>query len=116
MRIATYITFALPALAFAQEQIPLLDRLRGYVDQAQDLAASAVNQFASFTPDAGASKVAAKNVTPLTFANWKDVLQHSGSATSGGAEPWMVYITGGNRTCHGRCAQADRAWNVRHER
>lgn len=30
-------------------------------------------------------------------------------------EEWLIYNTGGNKTCFGNCAKADEAWSVGHE-
>ena len=33
------------------------------------------------------------------------------AATGSGPEPWMVLLTGGNKTCYGKCAPLEVAWN-----
>ncbi|KAI9723841.1 MAG: hypothetical protein M1828_004091 [Chrysothrix sp. TS-e1954] len=110
MRFASVCTLALPLLASAQMEIPLADRLRGFYDQAQEYIKSA----SSFPADAGASKVASHAVQPLTMNNWKSTLRHSGAVKQyNPPEAWFIYVTGGNKTCHGQCGNVDRAWNVR---
>lgn len=122
MRISTLLLASSATLAVsAQEQIPFNDRIKGWYAAAQDFAADtqrfvadAAAAAASHIPsaDAGASKVAEHNVHHLTLHNWANTLQHSSAAATANApEPWMVYMTGGNKTCHGRCEPADRAWN-----
>lgn len=92
----------------AAEQVPLWDQAKGYLSKAQEYLASATQA----PIDAGASKVAEKEIHHVTFHNWKDVLQHSGQQKPyNPPEAWMVYFTG-NKTCMGFCQQADRAWNV----
>ena len=61
------------------------------------------------------AKVADKAVHHLHFNDWRDVIKSSrATARSSEPEPWMVYLTGGNKTCMGFCDTADAAWNVSH--
>jgi PTH2 family peptidyl-tRNA hydrolase len=106
MRIVSLVA-ALPALAAAQDQIPLGDQVRGWFDK--------VKSFVPSTPPAAvpvenvaqkaAGKIAEKVVTPLTLNNWESVLEPSAQP-----QEWLVYVTGGNKTCLGRCGQPDKAW------
>jgi hypothetical protein len=57
--------------------------------------------------DAGASAVAAQVVQPLNMQNWKAHLWPKSPP-----EEWMVFMTGGNKTCFGRCGHAEATWNV----
>lgn len=110
MRIATLLAAALPLLVSAQQQIPLLDTLKGYAFSIQDKIDSKVNGATRI----GASTFASAAVTELTMSNWRDVLTHRGGASEGDApEAWMVFVTGGNKSCHGRCGTIDKAWDVR---
>lgn len=103
MRFTSLVTL-LPALAMAQEQIPLADRVQGWF-----------NQVKSYVPAAApaapieklADKVTAKNVTPVSMSNWQSILTPGPKE-----EDWLIYTTGGNKTCFGRCATADKAFNV----
>ena len=111
----------LPTLALTQEQKPLLANLQ---DQAFSLFESAKAYIpAAYLPTPAASgdgpikplasKIAAKNVIPLTKDNWKSVLQPSAaSIASATTENWMVLVTGGNKTCFGLCGNVDAAWNA----
>ena len=109
MRVSALTLLALPALSAAQ-QFPLWDQAQDLFNKAKDYVSSA----ASVPIDAGASKVAEREVHPLTWDNWHDVLRHSGEQKPyNPPEAWMVYITGGNKTCRGMCDRMDRAWNVR---
>ena len=102
--------FALPALAMAQQQIPLMDQVQGYFDKAQAYVKSAVPGSGRV----GSAHVADQDVTRLTLGNWKSVLMQRGASKAQDApEAWMVYVTGGNKTCHGGCGPIDRTWNVR---
>lgn len=111
MRFSRSLLLALPALALAEEQVPLFDKLKGYLNKATAAVSSAIPAVSPL--DAGAAKVAEHVVSPLTLENWQSVLTPSGSAIqSEGPEHWLVYITGGNVTCYGLCANATKAWNV----
>lgn len=109
MRVVSLIA-ALPVLAAAQDQIPLGDQVRGWFDK--------VKSFVPSTPPAeapvenvaqkAAGKIAEKVVTPLTLDNWASVLEPSAQP-----QEWLVFLTGGNKTCLGRCGQPEKAWNVR---
>ncbi|OCK85750.1 hypothetical protein K432DRAFT_286154 [Lepidopterella palustris CBS 459.81] len=110
MRCASRLLLALPALALAQEQFPIADKIKGWLNQAQSFISSAVPAVPS-TMDAGAAKVAEHVEIFLTLDNWQSVLAADPSATTAGPDDWMVYITGGNRTCYGLCGNATIAWN-----
>ena len=111
MRLSTCV-LALPALAAAQQQVPFMERIKDMYDQGI-AAFHKATASASNPTQAAKAKVAEHAVTPLTFDNWKEVIQHSGKIKQyDPPEAFMVYITGGNRTCHGKCGRPDRAWNV----
>lgn len=105
---------ALPALA-AAEQAPLLDQVKGWFAKATDAAAgyaSAVPSASVPNPVKAAASTAAGAVTEqLTLENYKSILQPGAATASPGIENWMVYITGGNKTCFGLCERADTEWN-----
>ena len=113
MRFTSTLVLALPALAFAEEQEPLLDRLKGYFNKATAAISSSVPSIVPNPVDAGASRVAQAVVHPLNLTNWKETLTPDATAQSDGPEEWMVYITGGNKTCFGLCGNVTKAWNVR---
>ncbi|KAK3721832.1 hypothetical protein LTR37_002998 [Vermiconidia calcicola] len=101
-----HIFLALPALSVAQQQFPLVDQVKGWFAKASDSITSVTNPVA-----AGAAKVADSRVQPLTVANYKDVLRPGAATASPGIEEWMVFVTGGNKTCYGQCARAETAFN-----
>ena len=113
---ASSLLLALPALASAQSQAPLMDQVKGWFAKATESISSAMpsspeppsvpNPVAS-----GAKKVAELKVQRLTLDNHKDVLKPGAATASPGVEEWMVFTTGGNKTCHGRCERAETAWN-----
>ena len=100
----------LPALAAAQAaQQPLGERVQGWFEKAKTF----LPQTAQGPIDAGASTVAAHQVTPLTTSNWATVLapQWHEESASFGPDNWMVLVTGQNRTCQGRCGQIEAEFN-----
>ena len=103
MLVLAPLLLVLPAIATAQEQKPLgqsfFDTVKSYIPA-----------FAQEPVAAGAAKVAAANVTPLTSSNWEEVLSPKTSPGQG-PETWMVFVSGGNKTCYGRCAKVEEAWN-----
>lgn len=116
-------TLSLASVAMAQEQIPLMDRVKGFFGQASSSVASAVPSAASAAAsavnnipnpvDAGAAALAGIKITPIGLNNYTEILKPSAAAAySDGPEEWMVYINGGNDTCWGRCANATKEWNV----
>lgn len=108
------VLLALPALSLAQEQVPLVDKLKGWFTQAQAYVPTSIPSIIPDVVDGGASKVAQSVVYPLNLSNYKEVLSPSAKASqSKGPEEVVVYITGANKTCFGLCTPADAAWNVR---
>lgn len=110
---ASGLILALPALAVAQQQIPLVDQLKGWFAKATASVSTAVEKATHASiPDpvaAAAAKVADLKVERLTVANHMDVLL--GSDAAPGIETWEVFVTGGNKTCYGRCNRAETAFN-----
>ena len=105
----TTLLLAIPALAVAaQDQVPLKDKAAGWFNKAKAyVPAAAPNPI-----DAGASQVAAKRVHKFTHANCDHKLRPTSQDPADGPENWLIYVTGGNKTCYGRCEQADGAWNA----
>ncbi len=109
------ILLALPALSAAQ-QIPMLDQVKGWFAKASESISSAAPSAPSApsipNPIAsGAKKIASVNVQRLTLDNHKDLLKPGAATASPGIEDWMIFVTGGNKTCYGTCARAETAWN-----
>ncbi|KAF2470648.1 uncharacterized protein BDR25DRAFT_225292 [Lindgomyces ingoldianus] len=110
MRFSSALLLALPALALAEDQVPILDKVKGYLNMAKDAISSAVPAAPS-PLDAGVAKVASKVQHSLTTENWKQVLTVDPTASAPTTQDWMVFITGGNVTCYGFCGNASKAWN-----
>lgn len=103
MRFTSLVAF-LPALAMAQEQVPLADRVQGWFNKAKAYVPTAVPADPIVKM---AEKVTAKRVTPVTMSNWQSIL-----APGSKAQDWLVFVTGGEKTCFGRCEHAEKAFNV----
>jgi hypothetical protein len=104
MRFTSLITL-LPALALAQEQVPLADRVQGWFNKAKNLVPTAVP---ADPIQKMAEKVSEQRVATLTMQNWQSILTPAQDP-----QDWYIFVTGGNKTCFGRCETADKAFNVR---
>ncbi|ETN43985.1 uncharacterized protein HMPREF1541_10850 [Cyphellophora europaea CBS 101466] len=83
----------------------------GVFDQFNSWFSNIKNQISNTLPnpvDAGASALAAEVVQPLGMQNWK---QHIWPKPDE-AQEWLVYVTGGNKTCFGRCGNPNAVWNL----
>ncbi|EGE79473.1 hypothetical protein BDDG_02413 [Blastomyces dermatitidis ATCC 18188] len=122
MRLSSSTILLLPALAAAQDQIPLRDQVQGWFNKvksflptATPVVNSAANSAAAAATSAaagskgGAPKIVNKEVTPITVANWESLLAPK---DDGPGQEWLIYVTGGNKTCHGQCKKADKAWEA----
>jgi hypothetical protein len=99
----------LPAMAIADDQVPLKQKAAAWFEKAKSYIPSA----APPSPiDAGASKVAGLVVEKITKNNWRTKLLPVADDGSKVPQEWMVMFSG-NTSCYGRCDQADRAFNVR---
>jgi PTH2 family peptidyl-tRNA hydrolase len=97
----------LPALAAAQEQAPLADRVQGWFNRAKSYLPTATPVIPA-VEKVVEQKVHEKTVTPFNLTNWQSIL-----APSAKPQDWLVFVTGGNKTCFGRCGQAEKSFNVR---
>lgn len=113
MRVTSALLLALPALALAEDQIPLQDKVKSWFGKLTDAVSSAVPAAVPSAPvEATAAKVAEHVQHHLTLENWKDVLTKDSTASAPTTQDWVVYINGGNLTCFGHCGNATKAWNV----
>lgn len=114
---------ALPALASAQQQNPLMDQVMGWYAKAtqaiqgvQSSASSAVPKAPAMPNignpvNAAAAQVAALSVSRMTVENHQQLLKTGAATASPGIEELMLFITGGNKTCFGLCNHAEIEWN-----
>ncbi|KAK4507158.1 hypothetical protein PRZ48_000892 [Zasmidium cellare] len=112
---ASPLILALPALATAQ-QIPFLDEIKGFFQKASSSISSAVQSatVSAAIPDpvaSGAAKFASLKVDRLTLDNHNALIQPGSPNAVPGIETWMVFVTGGNKTCYGLCNKAETAFN-----
>jgi len=113
MRLTSSLVLALPAICLAQDQFPLVDKIKGWFNKATSSIESSVPSVVPDPIDAAASKVVEQVVHNINLSNWKDILKPSPSALGGPPDEWFVYFDGGNKTCYGLCMNATKAWNVR---
>lgn len=109
MRVSALITL-LPALVAAQEsQFGFMDQAKGWFDQVKSFIpqAASVAEPAQQAVHHTTSKVPEQAVTYLNIKNYKDVLEPSTQP-----QEWLLFFTGGNKTCFGRCLRAEHAFNV----
>ncbi|EAA63892.1 hypothetical protein AN1991.2 [Aspergillus nidulans FGSC A4] len=98
----------LPALAVAEEQVPLADRVQGWFNKAKSYlpTATPVIPVAEKVAEVPKKVIQEKTVTPFNATNWQSLLEPAADA-----QDWLVFITGGNKTCFGRCGKAEEAFN-----
>lgn len=114
MHLTHSLALALPALVAAQDiQKPLIEQagdwfnsLRGYIPTTIPTVPAAVKSPVA----ASAAKVAAAKVVSLTMANYESELTPDPNSSKSPQE-WMVFFSGGNKTCGGFCDRLEREWN-----
>ncbi|ETI24334.1 hypothetical protein G647_03703 [Cladophialophora carrionii CBS 160.54] len=107
-----YLLSLLPLLVAADSQAPLKDKAAGWFDKAKSYVSSAVPSAIPVPEiphpiDAGAAKVAENVVEKINVRNWQRKLSPKLDAE----EEWMIYLTGGNKSCYGRCGPVNTVWN-----
>ncbi|KAJ4136260.1 hypothetical protein NW768_003871 [Fusarium equiseti] len=101
---------ALPALAAAQDSP---------VDQYKAQFQNVIGQFASYIPNPGhhdpvaaaEAKAGSMRLNVLTLENWKETLYEPVAAGATTPEEWWLLVSGGNKTCYGRCGTVEQAFN-----
>jgi hypothetical protein len=113
MRFSSTLLLALPALALAEDQVPLADKVKGLWGKLTSAVSSAVPAVPSAAPvEATTAKVAEVVQHHLTLDNWKQVLTVDPTVSTPTTQDWVVFVTGGNVTCFGFCGNATKAWTV----
>ncbi|KAF2016969.1 hypothetical protein BU24DRAFT_420008 [Aaosphaeria arxii CBS 175.79] len=110
MRFST-IALALPAVALAQNQVPLAEQAKGWFNKLTNAVSSAAPAAPSNPIQAGAAKVADSVQHELTLENWKQVVTADPTVSAPATQDWLIYINGGNATCYGFCGNTTKAWN-----
>lgn len=106
MKATTFLTTLLFGAVLAQDQVPLKEKAAGWLDKAKSFIPSGTPSIPN-PVEAAAAAFADKKVQKLNIRNYQRILQPKLE----GEEEWLIYATGGNKTCFGRCARADAAWN-----
>ncbi|KAL9103102.1 MAG: hypothetical protein Q9163_001813 [Psora crenata] len=120
MHPAVALVLLLPALASAQAQKPMADRAKGWFNAAKQylptaiptvpgITVSSIPEAAKSPVSASASKIAALKVHPITMSNYEALL--TPEPGNKGPTEWMIFVTGGNKTCGGHCHDLEVAWN-----
>lgn len=108
MRLPTFsLLLPLVPLALADNYPPyqrLFDNVKDRFDRIKEFIPSNIPD----PLDAGASLVAGQKVERINIRNFQRKL----SPKLDGEEEWMIYFTGGNKSCFGRCGPVDLVWNV----
>jgi len=116
MRFSSGLVLALPALAVAEEQVPLLDKVKGFFNKATAAVSASIPSMPSAPVDTATSKVASNAAAaiqyPITLENWKETLTVDATASTPTTQDWLIFTTGGNTTCFGLCGNATKAWNA----
>ncbi|KAF2220988.1 hypothetical protein BDZ85DRAFT_240492 [Elsinoe ampelina] len=101
----------------AAQQIPILDQAKAWFAKATAAVSGAAASASSAAPSipnpasVGAAAVASSQVEPLTINNYKSVISRRAATASPGIEEFLVFVTGGSKTCFGRCEHAEGQWN-----
>lgn len=114
MRVSSTLVL-LPALAAAQNQFPFAEQLQGLIDKAKSFLPAAPPVAVPPEPAAVPPPAIPKRnikVTSVKQDNWQTLLAPVSADAPAEAREWLIYITGGNKTCFGRCGRVDKAWNV----
>ncbi|RTE81451.1 hypothetical protein BHE90_003990 [Fusarium euwallaceae] len=101
---------ALPALVAAQDSP---------VDQYKAQFQNFLGQISGYIPNPGhhdpiaaaEAKAGAMRLDILTLENWKDTLYEPVAADATTPEEWWLLVSGGNKTCYGRCGTVEQAFN-----
>lgn len=106
MKASAILSSFLLGAAVAQDQVPLKEKAAGWFDKAKSYIPT-VSPSIPNPVNAAAAAAAAAKVHKITIRNYKRLLAPSPE----GDVEWLVYLTGGNKTCFGRCGQVDLTWN-----
>lgn len=114
MRFSTATFLALPLLAAATQQESPLEQAKAQAQYWFDKVSSYIpNPSKPHTVDinAAAAKAGGNALNILTLSTWEDTIRSSVKPVSSEPEEWWVLVTGGNKTCFGRCETVEKAYN-----
>lgn len=81
-----------------------LDQVSAWFDNFKAQVSSAITN----PIDAAADAITGAVVQPLSMQNWKAHIWPKPDEE----QEWLVYMTGGNKSCFGRCGHTNKVWNV----
>jgi hypothetical protein len=84
------------------DQVPLKDMVSAWFDKAKAYVPG------SHPIETAAAVITDKRVERINLRNWEGKLAPKLDTE----EEWMIYVTGGNKSCFGRCGPVDVTWNV----
>jgi len=105
MHLAHFVLISLLSSLVACDQAPLKEKASGWLDKAKSYLPSGAPSKAT---DTGSAPVVEKKVEKINIRNWQRKL----APKLDGEEEWIIYLTGGNKSCYGRCGPVDVVWNV----
>lgn len=110
MKTTSLLSAVLVGAVFAQDQVTLKEKAAGWFDKAKSYIPSVSPSVPNPVEAASAATaaIAPKKVEKINLRNFRRLLRPKLE----GEEEWLVYLTGENKTCFGRCQIADAAWNV----
>ncbi|KAG0646195.1 hypothetical protein D0Z07_8288 [Hyphodiscus hymeniophilus] len=114
MRFSLATLLALPLLAAATQQESPLEQAKAQAQYYFDKISSYIpNPSKPHTVDinAATAKVGGNALNILTLESWEETIRSSVKPASSKPEEWWVLITGGNKTCFGRCETVEKAYN-----
>lgn len=110
MRLTTALLIAIPALASAAQepqQIPLADTLNRWFEKAKSYLPAVGTAPIAATTTAAKKAAAGINIHTVSDENWDSLLSPSSSSP----QTWMIFVSGGNKTCYGQCTELESVWN-----
>ena len=113
MYLTSTLLLSLPALSAAQAQKPLGDQARAWYEKAKSYLPSQPTIPSAVKDPVGATaaKIASKEVTFLNMSNYEDFLTPD-PTSSNSPQEYMILVSGGNKTCAGKCEKLEREWNA----
>lgn len=114
MRFSSAAILTLPLLAAAAQQDSPLDQVKAQAQYWLDKVSSYLpnpSKPHTVETDAAVAQAGGKALNVLTLHDWESTIRSSIKPVSSAPEEWWVLVTGGNKTCFGRCAGIETAFN-----
>ncbi|RMZ78702.1 hypothetical protein DV737_g3773, partial [Chaetothyriales sp. CBS 132003] len=97
----------LPCVVAGDDQVPLASKAASWLEKAKAYIPSSAAAAVANPSKAVAKPVVERTVEQINRGNYQRKL----APKAGGDEEWLVYLTGGNKTCFGDCRTVDLLWN-----